>query len=67
MNQTVLASVVINNKIIKEDERKFLMTVISSHVVNESISLKRWHIAYNFHFLMNYLHLIPFDSTMFLL
>lgn len=41
MNQTVLASVVINNKIIKEDERKFLMTVISSHVVYESISLKK--------------------------
>lgn len=50
MNQIVLAYVVIYNKIIKEDERKFLKTVISSHVVNESISLKNSTLAIIFIF-----------------
>lgn len=36
----MLVFVVINNKIIKEDERKFLKIVIFLYVVNESIFLK---------------------------
>lgn len=62
----MLVFVVINNKIIKEDERKFLKIVIFLYVVNESIFLKKWYIGYNFYFLMNYLYLIFFDFMMFL-
>lgn len=62
----MLVFVVINNKIIKEDERKFLMIVIFLYVVNESIFFKKWYIGYNFYFVMNYLYLIFFDFMMFL-